>query len=403
LKNLLPNEILFINCFQKKAMIEAAPQRKIVLYVDDEPNNLSSFKAVFRRHYEIHVATSGDEGLEILQKIPVQLVITDQRMPKMTGVEFLEKINEQFPDVTRILLTGYSDLDAIIDAINKGKIFKYIAKPWKAEELKETIDIALEMANLKKQNKALVENLKKTNRELDLFVYRAAHDLRGPIANLLGLINLTKAEENLEMIRQYTHLKEQTIKRLDGFIHDIVNYSTNIRLAIKREKIDFQKIVAEAMQNIRFLPKFESLEKIIEIQQEGEFVSDRERLITILENLLKNAVRYSVLERAEKPFVKVVIQSNSEKATIQVIDNGEGIDTKYHEKIFEMFFRGSPNAREGSGLGLFIAKEIAEKLGGSIQVSSQKDIGSTFTIEIPNFLHIREEYKDIEFDDETKT
>jgi signal transduction histidine kinase len=174
-------------------------------------------------------------------------------------------------------------------------------------------------------------------------------------------------------------------------------------LAIKREKIDFHKIVAEAIQNIRFLPKFENLEKIIEIQQENEFISDRERLITILENLLKNAIRYSVLERKEKPFVKVAIQSNSEKATIQVIDNGEGIDAKYHEKIFEMFFRGSPNAREGSGLGLFIAKEIAEKLGGSIQVSSQKDIGSTFTVEIPNFLNIREEHKDIEFDDETKT
>lgn len=120
------------------------------MYVDDEPKNLSSFKSVFRRHYEIYLANSAEEGIGIMEQTPIQLVITDQRMPKITGVEFLEQINAKFPDVTRILLTGYSDLDAIIDATNKGKIFKYIAKPWKAEELKETIDIALELAHLKK-------------------------------------------------------------------------------------------------------------------------------------------------------------------------------------------------------------------------------------------------------------
>jgi len=236
-------------------MLEPTQQRKMVLYVDDEPKNLSSFKSVFRRHYEIYLANSAEEGIEIMEQTPIQLVITDQRMPKITGVEFLEKITEKFPDVTRILLTGYSDLDAIIDAINKGKIFKYIAKPWKTEELKETIDIALELAHLKQQNKILIENLQKTNRELDSFVYRAAHDLRGPIANLLGLINLSKIEEDINMMRQYIELKEQTVRRLDGFIHDIVDYSVNLRVAVRRDTINFESLVHKIIENFRFMPK----------------------------------------------------------------------------------------------------------------------------------------------------
>ncbi|MFN3316217.1 MAG: response regulator [Raineya sp.] len=266
-------------------------QQKIILYIDDEPKNLSSFKSVFRRYYEIYLANSADEGLEIMEKTPIQLVITDQRMPKVTGVEFLEKINEKFPDVTRILLTGYSDLDAIIDAINKGKIFKYIAKPWKAEELKETIDIALELAHLKKQNKILIESLQKTNHELDSFVYRAAHDLRGPIANLLGLINLAKIEDDILTIKHYINLKENTVRKLDGFIHDIVDYSGNLRLAIRRDTIDFKTLIEQAFKNHQFMPQYELIRQEINIVQNAEMVSDAERLMLVFNNLISNSIR----------------------------------------------------------------------------------------------------------------
>jgi len=365
-------------------MSESKEQRRLVLYIDDEPKNLSSFKSVFRRHYEIYLANSAEEGLEIMENIPIQLVITDQRMPKVTGVEFLEKINGMFPDVTRILLTGYSDLDAIVAAINKGKIFKYIAKPWKAEELKETIDHALEIAELKRQNKILIDSLQKTNHELDQFVYRSAHDIRGPIANLLGLINLAKMEDDIHLIKNYVSLQEQTVKRLDSFIHDIVNYSGNLRRVVNKESIDFKAVVDEVLEDYMYSPKSEHVLKETSVKQTGEFVSDKERLIILLSNLLSNSIRYSVTSRSHPAFARIEIESDDMKATLKVIDNGEGIDEQYLEKIFEMFFRASPNARDGSGLGLFICKEVVEKLGGEISVTSNKDIGSIFTVEIPN-------------------
>src|SRR5258708_1144235 len=106
-----------------------------ILYVDDEVNNLLSFKATFRLKYKVLTALTGDEALKLMDEKEVQVIITDQRMPNMTGVEFLELVLRKHPDPARILLTGYADMGAVVDAVNKGKIFQYLAKPWNEEEL----------------------------------------------------------------------------------------------------------------------------------------------------------------------------------------------------------------------------------------------------------------------------
>lgn len=122
-----------------------ADKKITILYVDDEENNLISFKATFRVKYNVLVAISGQEALKIMENKPVQIIITDQRMPNMTGIEFLELVLEKFPDPMRILLTGYADMNAVIDAVNKGKIYHYLAKPWNEEELDMTINRAFEV------------------------------------------------------------------------------------------------------------------------------------------------------------------------------------------------------------------------------------------------------------------
>lgn len=130
-----------------------------ILYVDDEENNLFSFKATFRIKYNVLTALSGDGALAVLEKNLVHIIVTDQRMPEMTGVEFLEKVLEKYPDPMRILLTGYADMDAVVDAVNKGKIFHYLAKPWDEDELDLTIQSAyakyLERVELKETNAKL--------------------------------------------------------------------------------------------------------------------------------------------------------------------------------------------------------------------------------------------------------
>lgn len=138
-----------------------------ILYIDDEEDNLTVFFSTFRRDYQVHLASSGHEGLDIMKKHPVHLVIVDQRMPQMTGIEFLEQIIPSYPDCIRMILTGFSDVEAIIQAINKGRVYRYITKPWKKEDLKITMDHALETFNLKQQNRKLLTDLKEANLTLE--------------------------------------------------------------------------------------------------------------------------------------------------------------------------------------------------------------------------------------------
>lgn len=147
-----------------------ADKKIAILYVDDEENNLFSFKAAFRIKYQVFTAISGEEALKLLQDRPVNIIISDQRMPNMTGVEFLEKVIEKFPDPVRILLTGYADMGAVVDAVNKGKIFHYLTKPWNEEELDITINRAYETFLEKERLKVENEKLGTSNDQLEFLL-----------------------------------------------------------------------------------------------------------------------------------------------------------------------------------------------------------------------------------------
>jgi response regulator RpfG family c-di-GMP phosphodiesterase len=141
-----------------------------ILYVDDEENNLISFKATFRLKYKVFTALSGSDAIKILGSNLIHVIITDQRMPNMTGVEFLEKIIDDFPDPIRILLTGFTDMNAVVDAINKGKIFHYLTKPWNEEELDKTIERAYDIYMEKEKIKQMNEKLEISNSQLEFLL-----------------------------------------------------------------------------------------------------------------------------------------------------------------------------------------------------------------------------------------
>jgi len=141
-----------------------------ILYVDDEMNNLISFKAVFRIKYNVLTAISGEEAKKILKNNTVDIIITDQRMPNMTGVEFLESILNEYPDPIRILLTGYADMNAVIDAVNKGKIFHYLTKPWNEEELDMTITRAYDVYKSRMEEKEMTQKLSLSNEQLEFLL-----------------------------------------------------------------------------------------------------------------------------------------------------------------------------------------------------------------------------------------
>ena len=138
-----------------------------VLYVDDEWYNLTSFKATYRRYFSVHTAKSAKEGLEILKENEINVVLSDQRMPNITGVEFFKIIKKEYPEPIRILITGYSDIDAVIDSINEGQVYRYISKPWEPNDLRLVIEQANEVFSLRKENLRLMEALKDSNQKLE--------------------------------------------------------------------------------------------------------------------------------------------------------------------------------------------------------------------------------------------
>ncbi|PUZ22165.1 Response regulator receiver domain-containing protein [Chitinophaga costaii] len=141
-----------------------------ILYIDDEVNNLNAFKASFRRIYSVQTASSAEEAEKLLVDNNFHIIISDQRMPRMTGIEFFESILERYPEPIRILLTGYADINAVIDAINKGQVYKYFSKPWSEDELKHNIEKAYEVYSLRKENKELTAKLLDVNEKLEFLL-----------------------------------------------------------------------------------------------------------------------------------------------------------------------------------------------------------------------------------------
>jgi PAS domain S-box-containing protein len=231
---------------------------------------------------------------------------------------------------------------------------------------------------LEKQNK----ELRKTNEELDRFVYSASHDLRAPLASILGLLNISHLEHDIDQLRNINKMIFTSVTKLDSFIRDIIDHSRNARLEIRTEQINFKELVDESIEQLHYMETARNIRIDISVEGTDEFCSDRKRLGVIINNLLSNAIKYHNLRQAN-PFVYFRVCLLPEEAIIEVKDNGSGIHPSSVGKIFNMFYRGSENS-PGSGLGLYIVKEIVEKLSGTINVESALGTGTTFRISIPN-------------------
>ncbi|MFI5453513.1 ATP-binding protein [Pedobacter sp. UC225_61] len=350
-----------------------------VLYIDDEENNLQAFKASFRRQYEIYTAISAAEGLKILQNVNVQVIIADQKMPNTTGVEFFKSITETFPDPMRILLTGYTDIEALADAINHGDIYRYITKPWNDLELHNSIKNAYDAYKAKIDLRNKIAELEKTNDELNRFIYSISHELRAPLVSVIGIVGLVKMEGLYNSSGEYWSLIETCSNKLDYYIQKTLQYYKNNKTVADKSPVDFNKLISELIEVYSYTDK--DTRFTVNIDQEVEFKGDLFRIEVILGNLISNAIKYQKVTELNKK-VNIDVEVTKEFAQISITDNGMGILNEHLEKIFTQFFKSK--VHHGSGLGLFIVKEALNKIEGRISVSSDVDHGTTFKITIPN-------------------
>lgn len=225
------------------------------------------------------------------------------------------------------------------------------------------------------------DELKTRNMELDNFVYKVSHDLRAPLASVLGLINLTKLEEKPETQAFYVDLMEEQVAKLDHFIHDILSHSKNLKLDVVISDIDFSEIISTCFSDLHYLKHASAIKFNVQIDGEN-FRSDKWRIGEIFRNLISNAIKYANPENPQMTVdIKVVVKDIG--AHITIADNGLGIAEEYQSRIFDMFYRGTDTS-DGSGIGLYIVKNAVKKLKGKIDMQSKSRKGTTFSIYLPN-------------------
>ena len=247
----------------------------------------------------------------------------------------------------------------------------------RTKELQKEIEVR---EQAEKKLKTTNSRLRKTNTELDNFVYRVSHDLRAPIASVLGITNLAKSENKIEELKNYFDMIANSANQQDEFIQEILDLSRNSRLGVQKDKIKIKSLLTEVFDLHEHSNLEKNIIKDIVVNEQHPFVSDKSRLKVILNNLISNSIRYS---NGHDPMIKVGVNINKESAKITINDNGRGIPKKHIKNIFRMFYRAT-DVNAGSGLGLYIVKETIDKLAGNIAIDSKEKEGTNVLLEIPN-------------------
>lgn len=353
-----------------------------VLYIDDEDNNLKSFKATLRKDFKIFTAIDAEEGLRIAQREEIHVCIADQRMPGMTGTEFFEQMVKINPDPIRILLTGYSDISSVIDAINKGEVYRFIDKPWNIEQIRNSIKNAADIYFMRTELKDKTLRLKKLHSEMNQFVYSLSHELRGPLMSISGVSKLAKLEIEDPHILEYFEMIDSATFKLDDFIYKMLDFYRSTKIDNKFSEIHFAEIVDQQMEAYRSKFDLTNFEITVDINQTDKFFSDSSKIRVILNNLFSNSVQFQKQIKSEKK-ISISIEVVESTATILIQDNGIGIDEKYQNEVFNLFTRATQK-NVGTGLGLYMVKEAVEQMGGHIELDSTLGEGTTIKIVLPS-------------------
>jgi signal transduction histidine kinase len=384
-------------------------RRHTFLVVDDEPDVRESLRHLFHRQYRVLTAAGGAEALELLEREPVQIILSDQRMPGMSGDELLSRVRQKHPDVIRLLFTGYADIQAVIKAVNQGGIFRYILKPWDAAELEAVIRQAADQFDLLAERRRLMAELQEANARLTAanheleessalktaFLEVASHEFNTPItivqgmSELLKLINPRRDEPEREIIeqlsesaRQLAHLVATMLKLLQA---------NDFRRPLRRSEVDLAGLLRDVVDQVQPFVRARRLRFDVEVADDlGPFEVDADKVRDAVLNLLTNAIKFTPDEG------QIALRARLEGpdlARIEVEDRGIGLEPRALGHLFQPFFTEFDPSRHSSGdfgfnkrglgLGLSLVKKFVELHGGRVSAESDLGRGTRVTIALP--------------------
>jgi signal transduction histidine kinase len=366
-----------------------------VLFVDDEEANRVVFRATFSEDFKLVVASSASEALDVLRRMPVAVLITDQRMPDTSGVELVEIVRREYPDVVRIIITAYTDLRTAIDAINRGQVSRFISKPWNSDEVRIYLRQAIERFHLARRIQELQSQVLQAERmvTLGLAAGSIAHDITSPLASLLN--NLDGLEADLEQLtgelpeasRAELPLGEMQDQLSDCKLaaNDISRILQAVRRSIQDqnllEPVHLADVVQTAMQLIHSTVHNKARVQV-SCDRKVWVQGDAPALVQLLVNLLVNAAKAIEGGPASGNKIELDVYASDAWAVMRIRDTGCGMDPGLKARIFEPLFTTRTDSG-GTGLGLSIVKRAVERHNGEILVESQTGRGTDFTVKIP--------------------
>ena len=373
---------------------QSGERRAVVLYVDDDRANLLAFRAIAEPTYEVVVARSGDEALLLISQNPdIAVLMADQRMPGMSGIDLCERVQSSHPDIVRMLVTAYSDLQAAIAAINRGHVSRYLNKPWNSEELLATLRDAVERYRLKATVQELQVRIAQSERLYALGVLTASigHELRTPLSIVSANVQFAHRALLDAKSSQGTKHHAAALQEVEAALIDaeegaqrLIDIADSILLSSRSEPGDREPVdLAHVLHSVLRLTRSEATHRarlLIAQSAKPRIYGSATRVGQVLLNLVLNALQALPDRPIERNEVKLALDERDGRAIVEVADNGIGIESANLAHIFDPFFT---TKKKGTGLGLAISKQIIEEMGGQIQVESRPGHGTRFRISWP--------------------
>jgi signal transduction histidine kinase len=384
-------------------------RRHTLLIVDDEVDVLESLRHQFHRTYRVLTATSGGHAVSVLNESEVQLILSDQRMPGMQGDAFLSQARRLQPDAIRMLFTGYADIQAVINAVNEGHIFRYILKPWDTIELEGVIRQAAEQYDLLAERKRLIAELQAANTQLvsaneelaragqlkSAFIEVASHEFNTPITLVMGLTELlrlanpNRPDEEREILRQITASGRQLSRLVTNLL--TLLRAEDFRRTLQRSPVRLDDLIHNVVDQVRPFIAARQLHLDLSLQGDlGVFEIDADKINAVFVNLLTNAIKFTP-DNGEIGLSARL--GDHDDAWIVVRDRGVGLEPNALKHLFQPFFTQFDPSRHSSGdfgfckrglgLGLSITKQFVEMHGGKITAESAQAEGTRITVRLP--------------------
>ena len=386
-------------------------RRHTLLIVDDEPDVLESLGHLFHRRYRVLTAPDGERALALMEANPVHLILSDQRMPCMGGDIVLSRARLLQPDAIRILITGYADIQAVVNAVNNGQIYRYLTKPWDPSELEGVLCQAADQYELLAERRRLIaeltdanDRLTRANRNLaasvelkTAFLEVASHEFNTPItmvqglSELLRLLDAGRDAQEREIVdqialaaRQLAKLVASTLKLLDA---------DDLRRTLRPEPTDLATLLHGVTEGVMPLIRARALHLRIDVADDlGTFQIDADKVRDSVVNLLTNAIKFTP-DGGQIALEAALAAGEPDEAEIRVIDRGIGVDSTELEHFFEPFFTQFDPSRHSSGdfgfnkrglgLGLSLVKKFVTLHGGRVLAESAPGEGTRITILLP--------------------